>query len=116
MVDSTGMRASIIGAITANSLLGRAETPVTRWASLIGVFVIVPLAVGCWIPPSLWIATMWIVALLTWRQTRTESDRDHESRAGSSGQRHRIRATEVMRIGLWFILAAAILIAMLGWL
>lgn len=63
-------RAEIAG---FSRLEGASRLNAGEWAGTIGVFGILPLVVGLWVPPAAWLAVLWLAAVwAAWRLRRSD--------------------------------------------
>ncbi len=78
------------------------------WLGLFAIYVLVPVAVGVWVPPGGWIPSLWLVsALAWWRLRRDPAGLVAIGRAGAGRSWRR----EVTRVLVRFALSAMLLLA-----
>lgn len=43
------------------------------WVELVAAFVLLPLAIGLWLPPISWVPCLWLIAAVVWQRARTDT-------------------------------------------
>lgn len=87
----------------------------SRWAEMVGGFLILPVVVGLWVAPAWWIPALWLIAFAGWLKLRRGPDPASDSEFwGKVAWRE--KAPELRRmIERYLVCAGALMLALIFW-